>query len=122
MRQMKGQSGNAASWIAVRLLGLALLSGSCSLVLADPAPEQQAQCAAVTQAEARSLADELYRQGAYQRAGACYQIAGDSERANVAFTRALGPASTVTARQTSEQALQAKALVQRYKQALHLQQ
>jgi tetratricopeptide (TPR) repeat protein len=119
---MKRQGGSAASWIAMSLLGLALLSGASSLALADPALEAQGQCAVVTPGEARSLADALYQQGAYQRAGECYQIAGDSDRANVAFTRALRPASAVTARRASDQAEQAKALVQRYKQALHLQQ
>lgn len=106
----------------MKLLGLSVLLGTSSLALADPGLEARGQCAVVTAAEARSLADTLYQQGAYQRAGECYQVAGDSDRANVAFTRALGPASAVTARLASDQAEQTKALVQRYKQALHLQQ
>jgi hypothetical protein len=119
---MKRQDESAASWIAVKLLGLAVFLGAWSLALADPALEEQGRCAVVSPAAARALADSLYQQGAYQRAGECYQIAGDSDRANVAFTRALGPASAVTARQASDQAEQAKALVERYKRALHLQQ
>ena len=119
---MKRQDRSTARWIAVKLLGLSLLLSASSLALADPALEVQGQCAVVTPGEARSLADALYQQGAYQRAGECYQIAGDSNRANVAFTRALGPASAVTTRRASDQAEQTKALVQRYKQALHLPQ
>jgi hypothetical protein len=119
---MKRHDRRAASWIALRLLGLAVLLGSSSLTLADPALEAQGRCAVVSPAAARALADSLYQQGAYQRAGQCYQIAGDSDRANVAFTRALGPASAVTARQASDQAEQTKVVVERYKRALHLQQ
>lgn len=119
---MKRQDGSAASWIAARLLGLAVLLGVSSLALADPALEAQGRCTVVSPVEARALADSLYQRGEYQRAGECYQIAGDSDRANVAFTRALRPASAVTARLASDQAEQTKALVERYKRALHLQQ
>jgi len=105
----------------MRIIGLAVLVSASSLALADPALEGGGHCAVSTPAEARSLADVLYQQGAFQRAGECYQIAGESERANLAFVKAVGPASTVTAQRAADQAEKARAMAQRYKKALHLQ-
>lgn len=119
---MKRQNGSTSTWVALmRITAIALLLSGSSLVLADPAREGDEHCAVSSQGEARLLADLLYQQGAYQRAGECYQTAGDSERANLAFTKAVGPASAQTAQRASGQAEKAKAVVQRYKLALHLE-
>jgi D-serine deaminase-like pyridoxal phosphate-dependent protein len=106
----------------MRLIGLAVLVGVSPLALADPGVEGGGRCAVSTPEQARSLADELYQQGAFQRAGECYQTAGDSERANLAFTKAVGPASAVTAQRAADQAERARGMAQRYKKALHLQE
>ena len=112
--------GALASLIAANLIGFALLSASPTAV-ADPAPESGGQCEVATPNDAHALADALYQQGAYQRAGECYQTAGEPERANLAFARAVGHASAVTAQRASDQAEKAKAMAQRYRQALHLE-
>jgi hypothetical protein len=119
---MRRQDGSSVSWSTLlRVIALAALWSASSLALADPALEDGAHCVASTsQDEARSLGDTLYQQGAYQRAGECYQAAGESERANLAFTKAVGPASAVTAQRASDQADKAKAVVERYRLALHL--
>lgn len=119
---MNKHNGVTARWLdLMRIAAIASLLSGSSLAPADPAHEGDEHCAVTTQGEARSLADTLYQQGAYQRAGECYQTAGDSERANLAFTKAVGPASTLTAQRASNQAEKAKAVAQRYKQALHLE-
>jgi hypothetical protein len=120
---MRRQGGATTGWGAVlQVIALAVCLGASSLALADPAAEDDPRCVVSTsQDQARSLGDTLYQQGAYQRAGECYQTAGETERANLAFTKAVGPASALTAQRASDQADKAKAVVQRYKLALHLQ-
>lgn len=93
----------------VSVLGLALLAAT-RVVVADPAAEESPACKVATAAEARSLADRLYDQGEYRRAGQCYQAAGDLARANLAFLQAAGPAGADTARGLKEQRDTAKAL------------
>jgi hypothetical protein len=118
---MKQHGALAVTAIAANLIGLVLFSGASAPALADTAPQSAgSQCVVASANEAHALADVLYQQGAYQRAGECYQTAGESERANLAFTKAVGPASAATAQRASDQAEKAKVIAQRYKQALHL--
>jgi hypothetical protein len=84
---------------------------------ADPAIEAPQHCAVSTQEQARQLADVLFGQGAYQRAGECYQAAGQLALADKAFLKAVGPESAATARQLSDQRDQAKALLHKVQQA-----
>jgi hypothetical protein len=95
------------------LIGLGLLLVTAPLALADPVPESHADCPVSTQQEARRLGDALFEQGAYQRAGECYQAAGEYALANRAFVNAVGPQSAVTARQLSEQKDQAKTMLRK---------
>src|SRR5215831_21082290 len=95
------------------LIGLGLLLITASVALADPVPEAHAPCAVTSHEEARTLGDNLYEQGAYQRAGECYQAAGEYGLANRAFVKAVGPQSQVTASQLSEQRDQAKTMLRK---------
>jgi hypothetical protein len=106
---------------ALRSLGLGLvLLTAASLVLADPAPAEEHCPASVASPEqARWLADALFEQGAYQRAGICYEAAGEHALANKAFLKAVGPQSSTTTRQLSEQRDQAKALFRQLQQAFN---
>ena len=101
-------SGPAAKGLSI--MGLSLLLAAAPLALADPAVEEHQGCPVSTE-EAHSLADSLIEQGSYQAAGACYLAAGDYDRANRAFVKAVGPASAVTARQLSAQGAQAKTML-----------
>jgi hypothetical protein len=93
------------------LVGISLLLAGVPLALADPAIEEHQGCPVVSIEEAHSLADRLYEQRSYRQAGACYLTAGDYDRANRAFVKAVGPASAVTARQLSDQGEQAKTML-----------
>jgi hypothetical protein len=99
-------------------LGLLLLT-TAPLALADPAHEQHCPVSVSTPEQARWLADALFEQGAYQRAGECYEAAGDHALANKAFLRAVSPQSSTTTRQLSEQRDQAKALFRQVQQAFN---
>ena len=92
------------------IMGLGLLLTAAPLVLADPAVEEGQSCPVSTE-QAHSLADRLSEQGRYQLAGECYLAAGDHDRANRAFVKAVGPASTATARQLTEQGERAKTML-----------
>ena len=89
---------------------LFLLAAAAS-ASADSPPDAAQPCRLMTASEARSLGKQFFEQGAYQRAGECYQVAGDLARANLAFLKALGPESTATERRLAEQRDQAKALL-----------
>jgi hypothetical protein len=105
---------------ALRSLGLGLLVfTSGSLALADPASEEHCRASASSPEQARWLADVLFEQGAYQSAGVCYEAAGDHALANKAFLKAVGPQSSATARQLSEQRDQAKVLFRQLQQAFN---
>jgi hypothetical protein len=92
-----------------------LLLTAAPFALADPAPGEH--CPVSTPAQARELADTLFEQGAYQRAGDCYQAAGEYARADRAFLKAVSPESAETARQLSDQRNQAKALLRQVRRA-----
>ena len=103
---------------ALRSLGLSLLVlAFAPLALADPAPEEHCPVSVSSPEQARVLGDDLFEQGAYQRAGECYEAAGDHALANKAFLKAVGPRSEATKRQLSAQGDQAKALFRQVQQA-----
>jgi hypothetical protein len=89
------------------------------LALADPALEEHCPVPVSTPEQARWLADTLFEQGAYQRAGECYEAAGDHALANKAYLKAVGAQSSATTRQLSEQRDQAKALFRQVQQAFN---
>jgi hypothetical protein len=100
----------------MRVLGWACLAAT-RLVLADPAANPASPCESTSPQAAKSLADLLYERGEYQRAGACYQAAGDPSRAQQAFLKAVGPNSEATARAFKEQQDAAKSLATKLQQA-----
>jgi hypothetical protein len=106
--------GRATSWRDLTFIPLVAFA---PLVLADSVLEGEQQCPAATIEQARSLADELLDQGVYQRAGECYQAAGEYGLANRAYVNAVEPESKMTARQLSDQRDQAKSLLRQVQQA-----
>ena len=103
-----------------RLAGsLGILTVAClaatRLVLADPAPEVS-PCGVASRQEAKSLADKLYERQEYQRAGECYEAAGEPSRAQLAYLKAVRPNSEAVARGLKEQRDAAKALALRVAQ------
>jgi hypothetical protein len=103
---------------ALRSLGLSLLLLTIApLALSDPALEEHCPVSVSLPEQARVLGDALFEQGAYQRAGECYEAAGDHALANKAFLKAVAPRSAATKRQLSEQRDQAKALFHQVQQA-----
>jgi hypothetical protein len=110
---MFGQAGLKALCI----MGLGLLVTATQLALADPAQREQQLCPVSSQAEARRLGDALFEQGAYQRAGECYEAASEYALANRAFVKAVGPESAVTAHQLADRRDQAKTMLRNVQQA-----
>src|SRR5579863_6655713 len=84
---------------------------------AEPMPGDASSCAAVTPEQAKWLADQLYRQGQYQRAGDCYQAAGDLADANEAFVKAVQGNGDATAKDVKRQSQIAKTLFTSVQQA-----
>lgn len=101
-----------------RRLGLSLLFLlAAPLALADAPPAEQCPVPVSAPEQARWLADALFEQGAYQRAGECYEAAGDHALADKAFVKAVGPQSSTTTQQLAAQRDQAKALFRQVQQA-----
>ena len=86
-------------------------------VLADPAPDESRACEAANPREAKSLADVLYEKREYQRAGECYEAAGDPSRAQLAFLKAAGPNGEKAARALRDQPDAARALATQVQRA-----
>jgi len=99
------------------VLGWAFLAAA-RLALADPAAEESRPCDAAHPQEAKAVADVLYEKGEYQRAGECYQAAGDASAAQLAFLKAVGPNSEANARALNDQQQAAKALLAKLHSAL----
>ena len=93
------------------IIALGFLLVVAPLALADPVHEAPPACPVTAVEQARSLADRLFEQGAYQGAGKCYEAAGEYALANRAFMKAVEPQSAQTVRQLSEQRDQAKTML-----------
>jgi hypothetical protein len=107
--QMLVQSGRRRLLALSALFAMALVAGG-ELAFADPAATPSYSCAASTPEQAGPLAEKLFASGQYQRAGECYQAAGDMTHANLAFLKAAGPKGADTARDLKAQGDSAKAL------------
>lgn len=79
--------------------------------------DADANCRGVTPERARSLADEAFNDGAYQRAGDCYLVAGDRALADRAFVKALAPASAATAQQLAANRDEVTAQLKKWQQS-----
>jgi hypothetical protein len=99
--------------IAAGILAIAI----ASVGWADPSEAEELRCPAATPEQARWIADQLYRQGEYQRAGGCYQSAGDLADANEAFVKAVPAKSGAAAKDLKHQSQKAKALFTGLQQA-----
>jgi len=86
------------------------------MAFADPPVAQHETCPVTTREEARRLGDELFKQGLYQRAGACYEAAEEYALANRAFVEAVEPESQAIARQASVQWDQTRAMLRKLQQ------
>lgn len=84
---------------------------------ADPEVQAPPGCADASADQAKSRADELYRQGLFQRAGECYEAAGDLPDANEAFAKAARPNGKTAARELEQQGQVAKTLFTSVQQA-----
>jgi hypothetical protein len=104
---------NVYAWVLLVILAAA------PLAQADAPVAEHCPVSASAPEQARWLADALFEQGAYQRAGECYEAAGDHALADKAFVKAVGPQSATTTRQLSDQRDQAKALFNQLQQAFH---
>lgn len=93
------------------IIALGFLLIFAPLALADPVLDAHPGCPVTTVEQARTLADTLFEQSAYQGAGKCYEVAGEYALANRAFMKAVEPQSAQTARQLSEQRDQAKMML-----------
>ena len=110
-----------------RLLASIVMLGVLAVAIApvgraEPTPENARGCAAATPEQAKWLADQLYRQAQYERAGDCYQAAGDLADANEAFVKAVEANSAAIAKDLKHQGQIAKTLftgVQRAFQSNH---
>ncbi len=112
------------------LMGLALLA-SAGIVLSDVPEPDSAQdtvvvvgpaqgawrCEEATPERARWLADKASRDGAFQRAGECYLVAGEQSLADQAFVKAAARTSPDTSRRLAANLDEVKAQARQVKDA-----
>jgi hypothetical protein len=84
---------------------------------ADSSSTTEERCPAATIEEARWLADQLRKQGVFDRAGRCYEAAGEYDAANRAFLDAVQPQSEAAGHQLTEQRDQARTLLRKLQRA-----
>jgi hypothetical protein len=101
-------------------VGVFLLTATRAL-FADPAQTRPAGCEVADTHQAETLADVLYEKQQYQRAGECYQVAGDLSRAQQAFLKAVGPNGEAAGRALKDQGDAAKALFAKVQRGFHSQ-
>ena len=110
---VNGSKRVLASIVTLGILAVAI----ASVGRTDPTSGDAPGCAATTPEQSRWLADQLYRQRQYQRAGNCYQAAGDLADANEAFVKAVQAKSDATAKDLQRQGQIAKTLFTGVQQA-----
>ena len=106
------------------LIGLALL-GMGSMAVADVQEtvvvvgdaQSEMNCSEATPERARVLADKASQDGAYQRAGECYLIAGQQALADQAFVKASVQSKDDTSRRLASNLNDVKAQARQLKQA-----
>jgi hypothetical protein len=101
-----------------RLPWLMLAAFELALASASSAQAQELQgCEAASGAQARALAEKYSQQADYQRAGQCYRAAGQYERGDYAFVRAVEPAASETSQRFVQNRDEAKAQIRRLQSA-----
>jgi hypothetical protein len=106
------------------LVGLALLSAAGvavadvqETVLVVGGAQTATNCSEATAEQARGLADKASQDGAYQRAGECYLIAGQHALADQAFVKASLQSKDDTSRRLASNLNDVKAQARQMKQA-----
>ena len=90
--------------------GIGLILFGARFALADPPKTDVLRsCPLPNAAQARLIADRLEGQGDYQRAGACYLLSGNYDRANRSFIQASRASAAAGARQFADGRDEAKA-------------
>ena len=110
---MNGSKRFLASVVTLGILAVA----TAPVGRTEPTNKDAPGCTVATPEQAKWLAAQLYRQGQYQRAGECYQAAGDLADANEAFVRAVPANSDATAKDLKRQGQIAKTLFTSVQQA-----
>jgi hypothetical protein len=110
---MSGSKRFLASIVTLGILAVAI----APVGRTEPTLGDASGCAAATPEQAKWLAHQLSLQGQYQRAGDCYQAAGDLADANVAFVRAVHANGDATAKDLQRQGQIAKTLFTGVQQA-----
>jgi hypothetical protein len=109
---------NASKRLLASIVTLGVLAVAIAPVgRTEPTPGDASGCAAATAQQAKWLAHQLSLQGQYQRAGVCYQAAGDLANANEAFVKAVPANSDATAKDLQRQGQIAKTLFSGVQQA-----
>ena len=90
------------------------------VVFADPTSGPSRPCEAADKQEAKALAEKFYEEREYQRAGECYDAAGDVSHAQLAFLNAAGPSAEDTARELKKQRDAARGLFSQVQQAFRM--
>jgi hypothetical protein len=80
-------------------------------------PEAALNCNEATPARARWLADKAWQDGAYQRAGECYLVAGEHGMADQAFIKASAQNRVDTSRKLAANLNDVKAQARQMKEA-----
>ena len=118
MQRMSKQMHLLVGLVLMGVAGLELADGSVpDTVVVVSAAEGIWNCNEATAERARWLADKAQREGAYQRAGECYLVAGEHHLANEAFLKASAQASGDTSRRLAANLNDLKAQAQHMKQA-----
>ena len=110
------------------LIGLALLGGAGIALADDPGQRlasatetvvivSEPKCDEATPERARTLADQAWKDSAYQRAGECYLIAGEQGLADEAFVKAAATTTPETSRRLAANLDEVKAQARQVKAA-----
>lgn len=103
-----------ARWAIALLLSV----GALGISRADNATASHA-CELLSSAEAQAIADSLTEAADYQGAAECYDAAGDTPRAHLAYAKAVAPKSQTAGESLRQQGDCAKALLTQLERAFH---
>jgi len=105
-------------WVPRLAIALLLSVGAPGISRADNTTESHA-CELLSSAEAQAISDALYQAADYQGAAECYDAAGDTPRAHLAYAKALAPKSQTAGESLRQQGDSAKALLSQVERAFH---
>jgi len=94
-------------------------SVSTATIVVVGTAQDTSDCQQATPERARWLADQASRDGAYQRAGQCYLLAGEQALADRAFVKAVAHTGADSSRKLSANLDEVKAQARQMKQVFH---